>query len=116
VTGVQTCALPIFPSIKKLQDEKDLLQMYVSKHPLQEYRRRLSMNGYTAISAVFELPEKRAVHMITVLQSMKKIRTKRGDSMAFLEIGDETGDLDAVLFPQQFREVRATVSEVARKS
>ncbi|HLQ96177.1 MAG TPA: DNA polymerase III subunit alpha [Pseudogracilibacillus sp.] len=100
-----------FPSIKKLQDEKDLLQMYVSKHPLQEYRRRLSMNGYTAISAVFELPEKRAVHMITVLQSMKKIRTKRGDSMAFLEIGDETGDLDAVLFPQQFREVSATLTE-----
>lgn len=100
-----------FPSLKKLQDEKDLLQMYVSRHPLKAYRRRLSMNGYTAISKVFEVPEKKSVHLITILQSMKKIRTKRGESMAFLDIGDETGDLDAVLFPQQFREVSATLTE-----
>ena len=104
-------AIEDFTKVKKLQDEKDLLQMYVTRHPLQEYRNRLKRSGYTAVSKVAELPENKTVQMMTLLQSMRKIRTKRGDSMAFLDIGDETGDLDAVLFPQQFREVSAILQE-----
>lgn len=100
-----------FTKIKRLQDEKDLLQMYVTRHPLQEYRPRLSRSGYTAISKVTELAENKTIQMMTLLQSMRKIRTKRGESMAFLDIGDETGDLDAVLFPQQFRQVSAILQE-----
>src|SRR5699024_11867383 len=49
--------------------------------------------------------------MMTLLQSMRKISTKRGDSMAFLDIGDETGDVDAVLLPQQIRKVSAKLQE-----
>src|SRR5699024_423200 len=97
-------AIEDFTKVKKLQDEKDLLQMYVTRHPLQEYRNRLKRSGYTAVSKVAELPENKTVQMMTLLQSMRKNTRKRRDSMVILNIEDDTGDLDAVFFPQQFRE------------
>src|SRR5699024_8689653 len=74
---------------------------------------RLKRSGYAAVSKVAELPEHKTEQMMTLLQSMRKIRTKRGDSMAPLDRGDGTADLDAVLFQPQFRELSAIVEEAS---
>ena len=33
------------------------------------------------------------------ITSVKKIRTKKGDSMAFLTVSDSSGEMEAVVFP-----------------
>src|SRR5699024_6256405 len=50
--------------VNKLQDEKHLIQMYVTRHPLPAYRNRLKRRRYTAVSKVAELPENKPVQMM----------------------------------------------------
>ncbi|MFC0301953.1 DNA polymerase III subunit alpha [Virgibacillus soli] len=99
-----------FTLFKKLADEKELLGMYVSDHPLQMYRRQLKKNGFISIQEAEQNIGRFRKGAVTI-QAIKKIRTKRGDSMAFLVISDESNEMDAVLFPNIYREVSTWLQE-----
>ncbi|GGJ96837.1 DNA polymerase III subunit alpha [Lentibacillus kapialis] len=100
-----------FSLMKKLADEKELLGIYVSSHPFNNYRNVLKANGYIAMSDAEGMEGKRNLKSAGIVQTIKTIRTKRGDPMAFLTLGDETGDLEAVVFPDLYREVHRWLSE-----
>ncbi|WP_373893049.1 DNA polymerase III subunit alpha [Virgibacillus sp. CBA3643] len=92
-----------FSLAKKLADEKELLGIYVSSHPLKEHRDKLRASGYVSINHAKDLIGKRDIKSAAIVQAIKTIRTKRGDPMAFITIGDETGDMEAVVFPDIYR-------------
>ncbi|MGM8213583.1 DNA polymerase III subunit alpha [Virgibacillus sp. W0430] len=98
-----------FNQTKKLTDEKELLGIYVSSHPLGIYRKQLQANGYVSIQKGRKGNRKQKA--IVVVQSIKTIRTKRGDRMAFLTIGDETDEMDAVVFPEVYRKAYQLLEE-----
>jgi len=100
-----------FSTIKKLADEKELLGMYVSSHPLKEYRKKLRASGYVQISDLEPLVGQRNITLAVIVQSIKVIRTKRGESMAFVTIGDESGEVDAVVFPDLYRNTNRWLEE-----
>ncbi|MEC5421948.1 DNA polymerase III subunit alpha [Virgibacillus sp. C22-A2] len=100
-----------FSQIKKLSDEKELLGTYISSHPLKKHRQILRENGYISLKNAESLIGKRNIKSTGVVQAIKTIRTKRGDPMAFITIGDETGDMEAVLFPELYREVNRWLTE-----
>lgn len=100
-----------FTIAKKLQDEKDLLGMYVSSHPLKNYRDRLRRNGYISIADTEELVGRKHISGAVIIQEIKQIRTKRGDQMAFLTLADENATIDAVLFPDLYREAKRWIEE-----
>ncbi|MFD1335216.1 DNA polymerase III subunit alpha [Oceanobacillus iheyensis] len=101
-----------FTKIKKLSDEKELLGFYVSSHPLKEYRKKLRSAGNITLSHAKKLVNTRKViHAVVIVDAMKVIRTKRGDRMAFLTISDEELEIDAVLFPDLFRQISNKVEE-----
>jgi len=93
-----------FPLTKKLQDEKELLQFYVSQHPLTIYRNNLNKHHFVTVQQAKQMPMKKVVKMVVYLQEIKKITTKRGDSMAFITIADETDEIEAVMFPKLYWE------------
>src|SRR5699024_9016708 len=95
----------------KLTDEKELLGIYVSSHPLVSYRKKLRNKGYVTIAKAVQMAGTRHVKGDVIVQSVKTIRTKRGESMAFLTVGDETGDMEAVVFPDVFRDSRSLLTE-----
>ncbi len=95
---------------EKLKFEKDALGFYFSKHPAELYRDRLEQAGAIYISEVNQTFD-RKISIGAMLISKRSIRTKKGEVMAFIVIGDETGELDAVLFPSvyaKFSEVLST--------
>jgi len=100
-----------FSLIKKISDEKELLGMFISSHPLKEYRKRLRANGYVQINDTQTLVGKRNIKLAVIVQSIKTIRTKRGDSMAFMTVGDEVGELDTVVFPDLYRNTSRWLEE-----
>ncbi|SFB24931.1 DNA polymerase-3 subunit alpha [Lentibacillus halodurans] len=104
-------AIEDFSLMKKLGDEKELLGIYVSSHPFSKYRDILKTNGYISMADAPKMAGKRNQNSAGIVQAVKKIRTKRGDPMAFLTIGDETGDMEAVVFPDLYREVHRWLSE-----
>lgn len=100
-----------FSAVKKLADEKELLGMYISSHPLKEYRKKLRASGYVQIRDLKSLIDRRNVSLVVIVQSIKVIRTKRGESMAFVTVGDETGEVDAVIFPDLYRNTNRWLEE-----
>lgn len=100
-----------FSSIRKLTDEKELLGIYISSHPLKEFRRKLQMNGFVSFQHVDQLVGRKRVQAAAIVQSIKIIRTKRGEKMAFITIGDEHDDMEAVVFPELFRQVGRQLEE-----
>ncbi|WHX27734.1 DNA polymerase III subunit alpha [Virgibacillus halodenitrificans] len=100
-----------FSQFKKLTDEKELVGIYLSSHPLKSYRNKLQQGGFTTLLQAEQLVGRRNSKAGAVIQSMKVIRTKRGDSMAFLTLGDETGEMEAVMFPDLYRDVSRWIKE-----
>ncbi|GGB27579.1 DNA polymerase III subunit alpha [Lentibacillus populi] len=100
-----------FTVMRKLADEKELLGIYVTSHPLTAYRTALQHHHYMTMTNAKQMIGKRNVKSAVIVQSIKTIRTKRGDPMAFITIGDETDDLEAVVFPDVFRQARSLLEE-----
>ncbi len=85
----------------KLSFEKEALGFYLSDHPVSIYEKRLKQAGAFVL---FELTaeHKRAVAGVYIT-SLRKIRTKKGDSMAFLNVSDSSGEMEAVAFPVVYK-------------
>src|SRR5699024_2688319 len=70
-----------FTKIKKLADEKALLGIYISSHPLKELRQDLQTNGFITLKDARQLAGRRRVKNAAIIQTIKTIRTRRGDPM-----------------------------------
>jgi DNA polymerase-3 subunit alpha len=89
---------------QKLSWERELLGVYVSEHPLHKWSRTLA-GMVTAFST--ELTEELAGQVVTVagvVQDIRRLSTKRGDTMAFVKLEDLQGTLEVVVFPRTLRE------------
>lgn len=100
-----------FTIAKKLGDEKELLGMYISSHPLKNYRRKLRESGFVSLADTEHLIGRKNIKGAVIVQEIKQIRTKRGEQMAFLTIADENMTMDAVLFPDRYREAKRWLEE-----
>lgn len=83
---------------EKLRWEKELLGLYISEHPLSDYQAQLQQ----AVTSLAELPQLTAnqtVRVAGVVSSIKKITTKSGQPMLFVELEDLTATAEALVFP-----------------
>ncbi|OLP65973.1 DNA polymerase III subunit alpha [Bacillus pumilus] len=100
------------PLVDLLQFEKEALGLYLSNHPVQAYRDRLRENGAIELIRLSSYI-KRKISIGGLLTKVKSIRTKNGQSMAFVTFGDETGEVEGVVFPEQFRKLSPLLEEGA---
>lgn len=100
-----------FSPMKKLELEKQVLGFYLSSHPLKDYRSSLQQSGVLTLKQALNKKRQNQVKIAVSIQEIKKIRTKRGESMAFVKISDETMQSEAVFFPELFREVNRWLEE-----
>src|SRR5690625_7222960 len=87
-----------FSQMKKLADEKELLGIYVSNHPLKNYRDKLRTSGYVTKTGAQTLIGKNKVKSAAIIQSIKKLRTKCEDPMAILITRDAVTENETVAF------------------
>lgn len=99
-----------FTQMEKLANEKELLGIYISSHPLSEHRDQLIVSGFKTLEQC-KHTKGRQVQCAVIIQTVKKIRTKRGDPMAFITLSDETSDMEAVVFPELYRNERRWLKE-----
>jgi DNA polymerase III subunit alpha len=85
----------------KLSFEKEALGFYLSDHPISIFEKELKQKG---VQILFDLKtDQKKVFVGVFISSIKKIRTKKGDSMAFLVISDSSGEMEAVVFPAVYK-------------
>lgn len=91
---------PTLPASKreKLTWEKELLGLYVSSHPLEDFRERLERRTTPIARLAVSAMNSRAT-VGGVVTAMKKVITKQGKPMLFVGLEDLTGKIEAVVFP-----------------
>ncbi len=82
----------------KLTWEKELLGLYISGHPLKAFRSVLK-SRCLPIADIPQLTVGKLVKVGGVVSSIKKIITKTGRPMMFLQLEDETQRIEVVVFP-----------------
>lgn len=92
--------LPKEPSNKKekLSWEKDLLGLYISGHPLDEYKEKIEKFGTVTKDIRQKCKVNDIVTVAAIIDEVKVFTTKSNTNMAFLRLSDFTGSIDAVAF------------------
>lgn len=101
---------PDYTIQEKLESEKTLLGFYVSGHPLDEFRKLCKECVTVNIGEPTLLPKERPCQLIALVSGLKEITTKRSaERMAFLQLTDLNGTIEAVIFPKVWEACRERV-------
>ncbi|MEW5954301.1 MAG: DNA polymerase III subunit alpha [Bacillota bacterium] len=92
--------IPEYPGTDLLVMEKEALGLYVSGHPLGEYRRSLRLNATVSLGELAEVDDEELVTVGGMIAHIKRITTRKGAPMAFLNLEDLTGLVEVVVFPK----------------
>lgn len=120
-----------YPKNELLSMEKEVLNIYLSGHPLDEYRGELAMMEFSleeiipvlsqsvntdgteddvenddTIEIVKAYDNKDVIFGSMILESRKRV-TKTGKNMAVIRLEDLYGSIDGVLFPRAYDEYKA---------
>ncbi len=90
--------------------EKELLGLYISGHPLDQFTDRLGKRDMTIVTLKATAKEKNTVVIGGIIEEMKEIMTKKGDKMLFVRLADLSDSIELVVFPkvyEQFKDVIA---------
>jgi DNA polymerase-3 subunit alpha len=101
--------LPVLPEFSRreiLQFEKEYLGVYLSGHPLDEWREKFQQNGIGAIGELEEEPDGKEALLGGVVTSWRAIATKSGSTMAGIRLEDWTGVVEVIVFPKLYLEVK----------
>ncbi len=103
---VQQTPLPVVEPASIMQIlkwERDLFGIYLTSHPLHQYTDYfMSIGAKSLDEAIAELPAEE-IFIGASISRMKKLNTKNGDMMAFLDLEDTTSTVSAVLFPRTYQ-------------
>ncbi|MFC7680998.1 DNA polymerase III subunit alpha [Paenibacillus sp. GCM10028914] len=88
---------------QQLELERELLGMYLSGHPLDEYDQLLERVGADRLMDLTEAPDDTMVTVAGMVVSLKTITTKQGKAMAFMEWEDQVERCEVVLFPEVWK-------------
>jgi len=96
---------------QKLLWERELLGVYVSGHPLDQFKAEL--NKRTPIGAIkVAVEEKQEMAVVQMkgtlvtagmIESVRELLTKKGDRMAFVQLANHTDSIEMVTFPEVFQ-------------
>ncbi len=110
--------LPDCPGREKLNMEKEAVGVYMTGHPLDDYREVLKSLPCT-VAEITEQDETegeslemdgRPVDLGGILTEVKEKVTKKGDYMAFVTLEDMTGQIECLVFPRVFEKYRALLN------
>ncbi|NMO95500.1 DNA polymerase III subunit alpha [Paenibacillus lemnae] len=95
--------IPAYTGSQQLELERELLGMYLSGHPLDDYEELLQEAGTQRLVELDEVPDDTQVTVAGMIVSVKTITTKQGKAMAFVEWEDQIDRCEVVLFPEVWR-------------
>lgn len=100
-------ASPI-PENLKLDYEKDVLGFYLSTHPIAREKETRG-KSYADLNGLKNRKDRDQVTVLGVVEEIKRIRTKKGDAMAFVNLQDDTGSASLTLFPAEYAKYNAAL-------
>ena len=103
--------LPELDSKELLIDEKKLLGIWISGHPLMEYSAELALFVTDHSADLFEKKELGKVRMAGIVSDLKKKKIKSGDRMGLFNLEDQTGSVEVAIMPDLLTERESIIVE-----
>ena len=109
-----------------LNQEREMTGIYMSGHPLDNYRNiinsEVTLNSYDIkeyvegiaennITEESRIQEGKTVKIIGIINGVKKLYTKRNTEMAFISIEDLYGNIEAVVFDRVYEKFKNQIVE-----
>lgn len=89
-----------FPKIELLNMEKEITGFYITGHPLEEYKDKIQ--HLSTIESLANQKDGKYVSLAGIIRKAKRITTKKGDMMCFIELEDFLGFIEVIVFPKAF--------------
>jgi DNA polymerase-3 subunit alpha len=99
-----------FSKKELLNYEKEMLGLYISGHPLFEYKD--SFSSLTPLESLSSVEDKSALAVGGIITKVKTIYTKRDQQMCFLELEDIGDSTEVIVFPKVLEKHREIIAEV----
>ena len=105
--------LPEFSSLELLAMEKQILGLYVSGHPLDDYKQVIHEKTSVTLAELTEDYDQQKIIVAGMIENFKISTTKKGDTMATVQFEDLTGSMDMLVFPKTFVRYREMIEKDA---
>jgi DNA polymerase III subunit alpha len=102
--------LQSFTDLEKLSWEKSLLGLYLSTHPIDSLGEVIKFETIN-IAEIKKLKNQKPLSMICSVLTIKEINTKNGSKMAFLMVGDQFDEVEAIVFPSVYEKYKDFITE-----
>ncbi len=96
-------ALPDWTSQQKLSSEKEVLGIYVTGHPLDEYSDKVAELSTHDTETLEGLERGAEVAICGILTGIQRKRNKEGKLWAAMRLEDRTGSVEAMVFSHAVR-------------
>ena len=100
------------PRMVMLEYEREVLGFYLSEHPALQLKKNYEGKFMNA-SSISTMKDRENMTIIGLITEIKRIRTKKGESMAFVSVQDETGTVSCTFFPRNYSESNLLLKEMA---
>ena len=97
---------PVITKTEMLGWEKELLGLYVTGNPLDQFKDLIESSGHNITSIKEKTRNGATVVVAGLIEEAKQILTKKGNAMAFLKIKDFTDSMECVCFPEVYEKFK----------
>lgn len=97
---------------ERLTWERELLGLYISAHPLDNYDAYFSEQT-VPVSEMTQDIDGKALTIGGLVSAVRTIVTKSGTKMAFVKLEDKTGESEVIIFPNLFEQVGGKLAQDA---
>lgn len=94
---------------ERLAWERELLGLYLSSHPLDEYDNYIA-HKTQSIDALNRKNEGQTVTVGGIVTGFRKIMTKNGANMAFVQLENKSGEIELIVFPKAYERAATALS------
>jgi len=104
--------IPEFSAREKLALEKEMVGLYITGHPLDQYT--IVMENLNCVLPVAELAEggdRRPVTVAGMVTALRRIYTKKGQPMCFMRLEDLTGEVEVIIFSDLYEQHQHELKE-----
>ncbi len=91
-----------FSKNELLAMEKEMLGLYISYHPLDDYKERLKKIVTSTSIELANFSDRSRVVLAGVINNFKRKSTKNGNLMAFITLEDLEGTMEIIAFPKVY--------------
>ncbi|MDP2168155.1 MAG: DNA polymerase III subunit alpha [Thermodesulfovibrionales bacterium] len=83
-----------------LRNEKEALGFYITGNPMTKYREALAAMNIRGTSGLEEAGDREDLELAGIVTAIKRIRTGKGDIMAYMSLEDDEGSVEVIVFPE----------------